>query len=350
MIQYRFCRVGLGMFATVGLFAGLPIHGQDRGEAGEAKAAIQRTIVCLGDSITEAGAASPSGYVSQLAESLHQRHPNTEIKVIGKGISGNRVPDLQQRLDRDVLAHCPATVVIYIGINDVWHSLQGKGTPIDEFEVGLAEIIGKIQKAGGRVLVCTPSVIGEKTDGSNQLDTKLDEYAAVSRKVAQATGSQLVDLRRLFLRELKIRNPDNLDKGILSTDGVHLNQAGNEFVRDCLLPAIEADLGGQRMQHIVLVKFKETTPQAAINEVCDRFRQLRQEIPQVLAIEGGYDVSPEMRNQGFTHAFLLTFAGAAERDAYLVHPAHEAFKQMAMAHVADVTVVDYLAAGMAGKK
>ncbi len=55
-------------------------------------------------------------------KAIEQKRPGSGIKVIGAGISGNKVPNLEDRLDRDVLSHKPNVVVIYIGINDVWHS------------------------------------------------------------------------------------------------------------------------------------------------------------------------------------------------------------------------------------
>jgi lysophospholipase L1-like esterase len=302
---------------------------------------VTQKIVFLGDSITQAGAGL-GGYVTLLDDALSQRLGDAAPEVIGAGISGNRVPDLQQRLERDVLGHAPNLVVIYIGINDVWHSLQGKGTPIDEFKSGLMDIIERIQATGSRVALCTPSVIGEKTDGTNELDSKLDEYATISRSLAKQTGAYLIDLRAAFLRELKIRNTENAAEGILTTDGVHLNADGNEFVRDCMRPAIEAVLTGSIVRHVVLLKFKPTTPQATILDVCDKFTRLSDEIDEVIALESGRDISPENLSQGYTHCFLLTFADAKARDAYLVHPAHKAFAEAAIQHVDGVVVVDYL--------
>ncbi len=197
-------------------------------------------IVFLGDSIT-AGGVSPKGYVTLVKTALAEKHKDLGIEVIGAGISGNKVPDLQKRLEKDVLAKKPTLVVIYIGINDVWHGENDptKGTPKDKFEAGLKEVIGKIKDAGGRVVLCTPTVIGEKKAGANKLDAKLDEYAEVSRKVAKDTGSQLCDLRKAFVEHLAKNNADDKDKGILTTDRVHLNDAGNKLVADTVRAAID---------------------------------------------------------------------------------------------------------------
>ena len=187
------------------------------------------TVVFFGDSITEQG-AQPGGYVSLIRDSLTQRYPG--IQIVGAGISGNKVTDLEQRLDRDVLAKHPTVVVIYIGINDVWHSVLPNlhGTPIGAYEQKLTGIIRKIQASGARVVLCTPSVVGEKRNGENQLDAKLDEYSGVSRKIAEETGSALCDLRKDFGAYETAHNVQDVDRGILTVDAVHLSPQGNKFV------------------------------------------------------------------------------------------------------------------------
>ena len=118
-------------------------------------------IVFLGDSITEGG-NSGKGYIQVIRNELAEKHKDLAIECIGAGISGNKVPDLQRRVDKHIVERKPAVVFIYIGINDVWHGENDpkKGTSPEAFESGLKEVIGKITKAGGQVIVCTPTVIG----------------------------------------------------------------------------------------------------------------------------------------------------------------------------------------------
>ncbi len=193
-------------------------------------------IIFLGDSIT-AGGVSAKGYVTVIKNTLTEKYKDLGIEVIGAGISGNKVPNLQTRLEKDVLAKKPTLVVIYIGINDVWHGEKdpARGTSKEKFEAGLKEIIGKIKDGGARVVICTPTVIGEKKAGANSLDAKLDEYSDISRKVAKDTGSQLCDLRKAFADYLAKNNPDDKEKGVLTGDRVHLNEAGNKLVAETML-------------------------------------------------------------------------------------------------------------------
>ena len=321
---------GSVLMLVLGLAASLPA--QD--------AAPPMKVVFLGDSITEAG-VSPTGYVTLIADALKLRHSRTAIEVIGAGISGNKVPDLQARLEKDVLSHKPNLVVIYIGINDVWHSRSGKGTPIEQFESGLADLISRIHAAGSKVILCTPSVIGESRSGSNDLDAKLDEYSAVSRKLASQHSVVLLDLRQKFIDELQNRNPEDKPNGVLTTDGVHLNDAGNQFVKDCMLPMVESVVLARPLRHVVMVKFKPTATVAEVNAVCDAFVQLPKKIDSIIGLENGLNISAENLNQGYTHCYVLTFQDIAACNEYQKHPAHEEFKSLALAFVESVLVFDF---------
>ena len=97
------------------------------------------------------------------------------------------------------------------------------------------------------------------------------------------------------------------------------------------------------LRHVVLFGFKTGVGEAEIDEVVSRFRALREQVPGIEAFESGVNNSPEGLNRGLTHAFLLTFATTAARDASLIHPTHVAFAQWVGQFVGTVTVVDYFA-------
>jgi isoamyl acetate esterase len=198
-------------------------------------------ILFFGDSITQGG-GGPKGYITVYKTALDAKHPDFALEYINAGISGHKVPNLQARLQKDVLDKKPTIVYIYIGINDVWHSTSGKGTPKDKYEEGLKDLIAKITAGGARVLLCTPTVIGEKTGGANPQDAMLDEFSEISRKVAADTKTQLVDLHKAFQDHLKANNPENKEKGILTGDRVHLNEAGNKLVASEMLKGLGVEL------------------------------------------------------------------------------------------------------------
>lgn len=190
-----------------------------------------KRIVFFGDSITEVG-VKPGGYISQLRDSL----PAAEYELLGAGISGNKVYDLYLRLEEDVLAKQPDQVFIFVGVNDVWHKrLLGTGTDADKFRRFYTALIRKMQAQGIRLVLCTPACIGEKTDCTNPLDGDLNLYAKIIRELAEAYGCGLCDLRTTFLDYNLKHNTGNLEKGVLTTDGVHLNTVGNTLVAEQML-------------------------------------------------------------------------------------------------------------------
>lgn len=194
-----------------------------------------KRIVFFGDSITQAG-VNESGYITQLGKSLSS--PGYEL--MGAGIGGNKVYDLYLRMEEDVLAKKPDLVVIYVGINDVWHKQSsGTGTDYDKFINFYQAIINKVREQGSQIVVCTPTVIGEKINGQNAMDTDLDKYAGAIRELAKSNDLPLCDLRTVFTDYIKKNNKNNQEKDILTTDGVHLNEAGNKLVADTMLPFLK---------------------------------------------------------------------------------------------------------------
>jgi lysophospholipase L1-like esterase len=194
-------------------------------------------VIFFGDSITRAG-VNPGGYITLMQEALRGK-TNPEYELIGAGIGGNKVYDLFLRFEDDVMSKNPDVVVMYVGVNDVWHKQSSQtGTDPDKFLAFYTAMIKKMQAKGIRVIVCTPAAIGERTDFSNSQDGDLNRYSNFIRELAQKYSCGLVDLRKAFLEYNLKNNPENKESGILTTDRVHLNPAGNKLVADLMLKAL----------------------------------------------------------------------------------------------------------------
>ena len=97
------------------------------------------------------------------------------------------------------------------------------------------------------------------------------------------------------------------------------------------------------VRHIVLFKFKDDAKPEQIQLVETRFCELRKQIPLIRDFEWGTNMSPEKLDAGFTHCFFVTFANANDRDAYLPHPAHQAFVEILKPVLDKALVIDYVA-------
>ncbi len=180
-------------------------------------------VVLFGDSITQAG-VRPGGYITLMQQSQN----------------AYELYDLYLRMEEDVLNKKPDVVVIYIGVNDVWHKQTSlTGTDPDKFTGFYSAMVKKMQSAGIKVILCTPAVIGERTDFSNAQDGDLNRYSQLIRNLAKQYNCTLVDLRKEFLAYNLANNPENKESGILTTDRVHLNPAGNKLVADLMLKGIK---------------------------------------------------------------------------------------------------------------
>lgn len=197
-----------------------------------------KKVIFFGDSITEQGAKA-GGYIVKMTEGLAQKNLANDYSLIGAGVSGNKVYDLYLRMDDDVMAQNPDVVFIYIGVNDIWHKVTaGTGTDIDKFEKFYIAIINKLLDRHIRTILCTPAVIGEKTDFTNRQDGDLNAYSQVIRNLAQKFHCDLVDLREIFHNYDLKNNPGNKESGILTRDRVHLTDAGNQLVADKMLEVL----------------------------------------------------------------------------------------------------------------
>ena len=195
-------------------------------------------IVFFGDSITQAG-VNKGGYIDRIQTFINSKGSKDKYELFGAGIGGNKVYDLYLRMEDDVLAKNPQLVVIYVGINDVWHKTSyGTGTDMDKYEKFYVAIIKKLQAKNIKVAVCTPTVIGEKKDDANPQDKDLNAYSDVIRRLATMYNCTLIDLRKAFATYEKANNSDNKESGLLTTDRVHLTDAGNQLVADEMIKAL----------------------------------------------------------------------------------------------------------------
>ena len=171
----------------------------------------------------------------RLRQYLLQDALDQKFEIVGAGKQGNKIYDLYLRLDSEILPQSPQTVVIWAGLNDIYHKqLFGTGTDADRFESFYELLVQRLKSAKIEVVVCTPAVIGENTDYSNPFDTQLLQYADIVRNVSATHDLKLVDLRKVFLQYNLEHNTGNLQAGILTTDGINLSDTGNIVVAEAI--------------------------------------------------------------------------------------------------------------------
>ncbi len=96
------------------------------------------------------------------------------------------------------------------------------------------------------------------------------------------------------------------------------------------------------IRHVVHFKFKADADKALVAKVVTEFAALKGKIAAIEALEYGTNVSPEKHDKGFTHCWIATFKNATDRDAYLVHPDHQAFVALLKPVLEDALVIDFV--------
>ncbi|MBS1745113.1 MAG: G-D-S-L family lipolytic protein [Bacteroidetes bacterium] len=187
-----------------------------------------KKVLFFGDSLTEIG-LQPAGYISVMKQML--QHQNIEyFELTGAGISGNTIVDLYERMHNDVISKDPDIVVLWIGVNDVWQAgLYDDGNSLIKFETLYRTVVNELLKHHYRIMLVTPAAIGEKRNNENPLDENINAYCSIIRNIAEVLKLPLCDLRAFFMLYANAHNKINASKGLLTIDGIHLNDTGNRL-------------------------------------------------------------------------------------------------------------------------
>ncbi|GDY22651.1 hypothetical protein LBMAG56_39980 [Verrucomicrobiota bacterium] len=211
------------------------------------------TVAFFGDSITW-----QNGFVGLIDKALKTSDgaKGRSVKLVNRGINGGGVLQIRdgstnsaypgssaQKSFATVIAAEKADVaVVFIGINDVWW----RKTEPEVFEKALHELHTAAKAVRTRLVLATLTVRGELPDGKNSDDAKIEQFAELTRKVAAATRTTLVDLRRAYLAYLRNHNAELrvdgslyfVPAGVLTYDGVHPTGRGNELLANLISDGI----------------------------------------------------------------------------------------------------------------
>jgi len=192
------------------------------------------TILFQGDSITDAGRdkknqianqqkALGAGYAWMAASHLLIKNPQLNLTIHNRGISGNKVHQLANRWDKDCLDLKPDILSIMIGVNDIWHGLNGKyeGT-VKTYEDDFLSLMERTRKALPKTqfVICEPFVL--RCGAVNEKwFPEFDRYRAAARKVADQNNATFVPFQSMFDEAVQYAPPKHW-----AGDGVHPSSHG----------------------------------------------------------------------------------------------------------------------------
>ncbi|MCX7918966.1 MAG: SGNH/GDSL hydrolase family protein [bacterium] len=198
------------------------------------------TVLFQGDSITDAGRnrnESDSlgfGYVLFAASWFHASHPEKPVRFLNRGISGNRIKDLQARWKQDCLDLTPDIVSILIGINDTWRRYdQNDPTTAEQFEVKYRDILNQTSQCGAKIVLCEPFILHISEDRIRYRED-LNPKIAVVHKLAEEFNAILVPFDKIFQQVSSVRPPS-----FWAVDGVHPTPVGHALMAQYWLQKVE---------------------------------------------------------------------------------------------------------------
>src|SRR5258706_15905053 len=97
----------------------------------------------------------------------------------------------------------------------------------------------------------------------------------------------------------------------------------------------------EKLYHVVSLKFKPAAAADDIKKVEEAFQDLKKQIPKIVTLDWGTNVSKEKRDKGFTHCFVLTFKNDTDCEDYIADPHHRDFVKILGPVLEDVFVIDF---------
>lgn len=214
------------------------------------KSLIKDNIILFqGDSITDAGrnrddnsfnnpGALGSGYAMLTGAELLEKYSSLNLKIINRGVSGNKVFQLAERWDKDCLDIKPDILSILIGVNDIWHKLEGNynGT-IEIYKNDYIALLDRTKKAlpDVKIIICEPFAVPGIKAVDDKWYPEFYGYQKAAMEVAAQFKATFIPYQRIY-NEAITRAP-----GVYWTgDGVHPTLAGAELMARAWVEAVKA--------------------------------------------------------------------------------------------------------------
>jgi lysophospholipase L1-like esterase len=196
-------------------------------------------VLFQGDSITDAGrdktnegannARSFGGGYSLLAASwLLETLAEKELTIYNRGISGNKVYQLDERWDKDCLLLKPNVLSVLIGVNDYWHMRNGRydGTP-EIYENDYRALLNrtKEQHPDIKLVICQPFILTDTKAVDESWVEAFRPYQEISQKICQEFGATWVPFQEAFSAAV-----ERAHATYWTHDGVHPSMAGAQLM------------------------------------------------------------------------------------------------------------------------
>lgn len=212
------------------------------------------TILFIGDSVTDCDRdrsdffSLGKGYVNLVAEMLKNKYKLKNVRVLNRGISGDRVDTLLERWDHDCINLCPDLVTLLVGINNTIHRFKRNiATSSHEFEASFRWLVEKtIKEMECRLVIMEPFLLPVTNRESqpefitssevwNYMREDLNIKINIIRKISKEKNITLIPLDGVFQTLSVHKSPE-----YWLIDGIHPTTAGHQVIAEHWLEVIGA--------------------------------------------------------------------------------------------------------------
>ena len=195
-------------------------------------------ILFQGDSITDASRTDRSegqewhlgeGYALMVAGQLSADEPGQHT-FLNRGVSGNRIVDVYARIKKDGWNLQPDVFSLLIGVNDVWHEMDGEnGVDAERFErvyrMLLEDTLTRFPEMRF-ILMGAYLLHGAALDWCyDEAYNEVCRRAEIARKQAEEYHAAFIPLQEMFDEACRVQ-----PAAYWVPDGVHPSCAGNQLI------------------------------------------------------------------------------------------------------------------------
>lgn len=205
----------------------------------------KETILFFGDSITDSNrrdihAPLGNGFVKLFDDMLTIRRPENKITVINKGISGDTIIMLRNRLQDDVLYNKPDWLTIKVGINDLHRTLEDSPDAVtpEQFYNTYDEVLSrtKLKLPNCKLLLIEPFYMSREISVNSFRKTVLDflpEYRRTVHELSKKYETKLIKIHDIFQNLINFNGSDKF-----CPEPVHPNLTGHMVIAEAVYSSI----------------------------------------------------------------------------------------------------------------
>jgi len=204
-------------------------------------------VLFQGDSITDAGRDKKNeypnnahsfgpGYAYIIASTLLRTLADKNLIIHNRGISGNKVFQLDERWQKDCLDLKPNVLSILIGVNDYWHMRNGNynGTP-EIYENDYRNLLTRTKKEFPdiKLVICEPFILSGTSAVDESWLESFGEYQMIAARIANEFEAVWVPFQTAYDEATEIAAAT-----YWTGDGVHPSMPGCYLMAEKWLEAL----------------------------------------------------------------------------------------------------------------